>query len=222
MLTLLVALPLAGTSAAAAPVAPATRRLVADGHFLRLQGPDTPTDDEPFVYQADTAWNFLLRANTTEAVEYFEQRGQQGFNAIQAVATGMGMGGFEPGESGMQADHNGEFAWLDHDGRRVPSPTANNSFHGNTSLTFDVTKPNPRFWAHIDEILDIATARGFYVALWATWGSSFISEVRAEEWEGTQPWATIFTTPDTRLALWRWLGAGTFIQRAAELPVLST
>jgi hypothetical protein len=93
MLTLLVALPLAGTSAAAAPVAPATRRLVADGHFLRLQGPDTPTDDEPFVYQADTAWNFLLRANTTEAVEYFEQRGQQGFNAIQAVATGM-HGGF--------------------------------------------------------------------------------------------------------------------------------
>ncbi len=152
----------------------ATRPLVTDGHFLKLQGPDTPTDDEPFMYRADTGWNFLLKANASEASEYFEQRGQQGFNAIQTVATGCGFDGFEPGEFGVQADRNGEFAWLDHSGRRVLAPPANGS------LTFDVTKPNPRFWAHIDEILDVATAHDFYVALWATWGSSFISEVRAK------------------------------------------
>lgn len=150
----------------------AMRPLVTDGHFLKLQGPDTPTDDEPFLYRADTGWNFLLRANATEAAEYFEQRGKQGFNAIQAVATGCGFDGFEPGEFGVQADRNGEFAWLDHSGRRVVATPANES------LTFDVTKPNLRFWAHIDEILDVATVHGFYIALWATWGSSFISEVR--------------------------------------------
>ena len=84
------------------------------------------------------------------------------------------MGSSLAGEYGVQADRNGEFAWLDHDGQRVVDQPANES------LTFDVTQPNLRFWKHIDEILDVATARGFYVALWATWGSSFISEVRAK------------------------------------------
>ena len=44
MLGLLAALAVA--TAVGAPAAPATRRLVADGHFLKLQGPDTPTDDD--------------------------------------------------------------------------------------------------------------------------------------------------------------------------------
>ena len=189
------------TVAAPGPAAPATRRLVADGHFLKLQGPDTPTDDEPFVYRGDTAWNFLLRANATEAAEYFEQRGRQGFNAVQAVATGMGMGGFEPMEWGPQADRNGEFAWLDHDGKRVPSPPMiNHSFHGNASRTFDVTKHNPAFWAHIDEILDVAAAHGFFVALWATWGSSFISK------GGGQYSFHLFSEPEQGFAHGRFIG----------------
>ena len=201
MLGLMAALAATPAVAAPGPAAPATRRLVADGHFLKLQGPDTPTDDEPFVYRGDTAWNFLLRANASEAAEYFEQRGRQGFNAVQAVATGMGMGGFEPMEWGPQADRNGEFAWLDHDGKRVPSPPMiNHSFHGNASRTFDVTKHNPAFWAHIDEILDVAAAHGFYVALWATWGSSFISK------GGGQYSFHLFSEPEQGFAHGRFIG----------------
>ena len=80
----------------ATPPAGPMRRLVTAGHFMKLQDTKSPTDYVPFMYRADTGWNFLLRANTTEAAQYFEHRGQQGFNVIQAVATGCGFDGFEP------------------------------------------------------------------------------------------------------------------------------
>jgi hypothetical protein len=86
----------------------------------------------------------LIKANASEASEYFEQRKKQGFNVVQAVATGIGLDGQNPQ---MQADRNGEFPWLAHDGTPVPTTGAGG---------FDITKPNPAFFEHVDSILDVA------------------------------------------------------------------
>ena len=102
--------------------------------------------DVPFFWAADTAWNMLIKANVTEANEYFEQRKKQGFNVVQAVATGIGLNGQDPQ---MQSDRNGAFPWLAHDGTPVPPPGTGG---------FDITRPNPAFFDHVDSILDVAAA----------------------------------------------------------------
>jgi hypothetical protein len=45
-------------------------------------------NNQPFLYQADTAWMLLLRLNPDEASEYFSTRKSQGFTAIQVMLTG--------------------------------------------------------------------------------------------------------------------------------------
>jgi hypothetical protein len=72
---------------------------------------------------------------------------------LQAVATGIALG--DQMEPQMQQDRNGEYPWLDASGLPVPPPGATSAF--------DVTKPNLKFFEHVDEILDVAAEHEFYV-----------------------------------------------------------
>ena len=82
----------------------------------------------------------------------------QGFTVLQAVATGIALG--DQMQPQMQLDRNDEYPWLDSSGRPVPPPGATSEF--------DVTQPNPKFFAHVDEMLDVATQHDFYVSPMST------------------------------------------------------
>jgi hypothetical protein len=166
----------------------------------------TLPDGEPFFWAADTAWNLLVKANISEAAEYFVHRRTQGFNTVQVTATGFnGDGrGHDAGGAGYgqsMLSRNGEYPWLQSDMSPVPPP-------GTQGL--DPTKPNPKFWAHVDSILDVASDHGFQVALWPAWGSCFVSKGGCS-WD--TPLHSIFNTSD---AGWQW---GRFIgQRYGRRP----
>jgi hypothetical protein len=51
-------------------------RLAVRGRGL-VQVGGAGSDDTPFFWAADTAWNMLIKANTSEAHEYFAQRRAQ-------------------------------------------------------------------------------------------------------------------------------------------------
>lgn len=51
-----------------------------DGHHFMT------TNNQPFIWQADTAWLIFDRLNMTEAEEYFDDRASKGFNMILATA----------------------------------------------------------------------------------------------------------------------------------------
>lgn len=51
-----------------------------DGHHFMT------TDNQPFFWQADTAWLLFDRLNMTEAEQYLDDRSSKGFNVILAVA----------------------------------------------------------------------------------------------------------------------------------------
>jgi len=39
----------------------------------------------------------------------------------------------------------------------------------------DPTHPNEKYWAYVDQVLDLATQKGFYIAMWPVWGSMWVS-----------------------------------------------
>jgi hypothetical protein len=50
-----------------------------DGHHFKT------TNNQPFIWQADTAWLLFDRLNMTEAEQYLDDRASKGFNMILAV-----------------------------------------------------------------------------------------------------------------------------------------
>lgn len=50
-----------------------------DGHHF------ITTNNQPFIWQADTAWLLFVRLNMTEVEEYLNDRASKGFNMILTV-----------------------------------------------------------------------------------------------------------------------------------------
>ncbi|MCB0837186.1 MAG: glycoside hydrolase family 140 protein [Bacteroidetes bacterium] len=126
-------------------------------------------DGKPFFYLGDTAWELFHRCNREEADMYLRKRAEQGFNVVQAVAL------------------------AELDGLNTPNP------YGATPLTDnDPTKPNEKYFQHVDYIIQRAALHGIYIALLPTWGDKLYKH----SW-GTGP--EIFT-PENAQIFGKWIG----------------
>ena len=98
-------------------------------------------DGAPFFWLGDTAWELFHRLTREEAELYLENRRRKGLNVIQAVALA-------------------EF-----EGIRTP-----NAYGDFALVNEDPTRPNEAYFRLVDEIIDLAAAKGLYVGLLPTWG----------------------------------------------------
>ena len=98
-------------------------------------------DGTPFFWLGDTAWELFHRLDRDDAEYYLKKRASQGYTVVQAVALA-------------------EF-----DGLRVPNP------YGELPLlNDDPTKPNEKYFQHVDYIIDKAAENGLVIAFLPTWG----------------------------------------------------
>ncbi len=97
-------------------------------------------DNKPFFWLGDTAWELFHRLNREDAGYYLKHRSEQGFTVIQAVALA-------------------EF-----DGLNQPNP------YGDVPLIDnDPSKPNEKYFKHIDYIIDKAAEYNLTIAILPTW-----------------------------------------------------
>lgn len=124
----------------------------------------------PFFWLGDTAWELFHRLRRDEAAHYLATRQRQGFTIIQAVALAELRGLDEP-------NPYGELPLFDRDPAR----------------------PNPAYFALVDEYIDLAAAHGLYVALLPTWGDKVARDMWMSE--------NVIFTPQNALAYGGWIGA---------------
>ena len=101
-------------------------------------------DGSPFFWLGDTAWSLFMRLNRDETDEYLKDRAAKGFTVIQAVV----MGG--------PADR------LDVPNREGALPL----------LHRDPRSPNPKYFEHVDWVVDRAAHYGLRIAMLPVWGSA--------------------------------------------------
>ena len=94
-----------------------------------------------FFYLGDTAWELFHRLDKQEVDKYLENRREKGFTVIQAVALS-------------------ELDGLNTPNMEGEKPLINN----------DPTKPNEKFFAHIDWVIKKAGEKGLFIGLLPTWG----------------------------------------------------
>lgn len=98
-------------------------------------------DGALFFWLGDTAWELFHRLNWNEIEQYLENRRQKGFNVIQAVAL---------------AEFNG-----------LLKPNMNGDIPFNN---LDPEQPNEKYFAFVDQVIDLAASKGLYIGLLPTWG----------------------------------------------------
>lgn len=99
------------------------------------------TSGKPFFWLGDTAWELFHRLSREEADIYLTNRAAKGFNVIQAVIL------------------------AERDGLRVPN------VYGDLPLNNDdPTTINEAYFAYVDEVIQLAAAKGLYIGLLPTWG----------------------------------------------------
>lgn len=98
-------------------------------------------DGRPFFWLGDTGWELFHRLNREQSDQYLKRRAEQGFTVIQAVVLA-------------------EF-----DGLHTPNP------YGDLPLlNDDPTKPNEKYFQHVDYIIDKAAEYNLVIGLLPTWG----------------------------------------------------
>ena len=125
----------------------------------------------PFFYLADTAWTLPQRVKWDDAVHYLNRRRMQGFTALQIVA-------LDPERDPQMRNPAGDPALIDG----------------------DLSRPNEKYFAYLDWILDTAERMGFYVLLLPVWGQLVVGE----SWGGKTYEKTV--TADNAFAFGRWIG----------------
>jgi hypothetical protein len=103
-------------------------------------------DGKPFFYLGDTAWELFHRLNRDEADRYLADRARKGFTVIQAVVLA-------------------ELGGLD-------VPNANGDL---PLVAGDPTRPNERYFEHVDYIVDRAANLGLFIGMLPTWGSYWVA-----------------------------------------------
>jgi hypothetical protein len=104
-------------------------------------------DGKPFFYLGDTGWELFHKLKKSDAHTYLSNRAGKNFNVIQAV---------------LVAEMNG-----------LTEPNANGDV---PFINLDPSKPNEKYFSHVDEIVDMAASMGLYMALLPTWGSWAMKE----------------------------------------------
>jgi hypothetical protein len=126
------------------------------------------SDGRPFFWLGDTAWELFHRLTREEAERYLRNRAERRYTIVQAVAL------------------------AELDGLNDPNP------YGERPLVdLDPSRPNERYFAHVDWIVAKANALGLYVGLLPTWGDKW-----NKKW-GVGP--EIFT-PENAAIYGEWLG----------------
>jgi Protein of unknown function (DUF4038)/Putative collagen-binding domain of a collagenase len=126
-------------------------------------------DGKPFFWLGDTGWELFQRLDLAEADRYFKRRSEQGFTVVQAV---------------VLAEMDG-----------LHTPNAN----GDTPLVNDdPSKPNEKYFKHVDDIVDKAAQYNINIGMLPTWGDKIFKD----KW-GTGP--EIFTNEDIAARYAGWL-----------------
>lgn len=94
-----------------------------------------------FFYLADTGWELFHRLTKADAEKYLENRRQKGFTVIQAVAL------------------------AELDGLNVPNMEGEKPLVNN-----DPTRPNEKYFEHVDWVIKKAGEKGIFIGLLPTWG----------------------------------------------------
>jgi hypothetical protein len=110
-------------------------------------------DGKPFFWLGDTGWELFHRLDKAEAEKYLKRRSEQGFTVIQAVAL------------------------AEMDGLHIPNANGDKPL-----MDDDPTKPNEKYFAFMDTVIDIAASYNINIALLPTWGD----KVFKDRW-GTGP-----------------------------------
>jgi hypothetical protein len=103
----------------------------------------TEADGTPFFWLADTAWDLFQRLDREEVDYYLKDRADKGFTIIQAVIGGGG-------------------------GHQGPNRYGDEPF-----LDKDPTRPNERYFAHVDWVVDRARRHGLRMAIFPYWAGAF-------------------------------------------------
>lgn len=126
------------------------------------------SDGTPFFYLADTAWSLFHRLDYDESDHYLRDRAAKGFTVIQAVAL---------------AEHGG----LTIPNRNGDLPLEND----------DPTKPNEKYFAHVDRVVERAQELGLVIGMLPTWG---------EYWNPKWSHAKMIFTPENARVWGEFLG----------------
>lgn len=110
-------------------------------------------DGQPFCWLGDTGWLLFIKLTREEAVQYLEQRKQQGFNVIQVMVLH---------DVRKAVNVYGDSALIDQD---VARPAITRGSQASDSVQYD-------FWDHVDYVIDQAAQRGLYMALVPVWGTN--------------------------------------------------
>src|ERR1700753_3340688 len=98
-------------------------------------------DGKPFFWLGDTAWELFHRLDREDADLYLKTRSKQGFTVIQAVVL------------------------AELDGLHTP-----NAYGETPLINDDPTKPNEKYFEHVDYIVDKAAQYNMNIAMLPTWG----------------------------------------------------
>ena len=101
-------------------------------------------DGTPFFYLGDTAWELFHRLTKADAEKYLENRRQKGYTVIQAVAL------------------------AEIDGLNTPNAEGEKPLVDN-----DPTKPNEKYFAHLDWVVKKAAEKGIFIGFLPTWGDKW-------------------------------------------------
>jgi len=101
-------------------------------------------DGTPFFYLADTGWELFHRLSKPETEKYLENRREKGFTVIQAVVL------------------------AELDGLNTPNAEGEKPLINN-----DPTKPNEKYFAHVDWVIKKAVEKGIFIGLLPTWGDKW-------------------------------------------------
>jgi len=125
-------------------------------------------DGEPFFYLGDTAWSLFHRLNREDAEKYLRDRAAKGFTVVQAVVLA-----------------------------EIHGLTAPNPYGHLPLIDNDPTRPNEKYFEHVDWIVKKAREVGLFIGMLPTWGDKW-----NKKW-GSGP--EIFTPANAR-AYGEWLG----------------
>ncbi|TVR49447.1 MAG: DUF4038 domain-containing protein [Puniceicoccaceae bacterium] len=98
-------------------------------------------DGRPFFFLADTAWELFHQLDREETTHYLEDRAAKGFTVIMAVVL------------------------AERDGLRKP-----NAYGEIPLLDLDPARPNPRYFEHVDFVVEKAAELGLVIGMLPTWG----------------------------------------------------
>lgn len=108
------------------------------------------SEGKPFFWLGDTAWELFHRTAREEAAHYLENRRVKGFTVIQAVAL------------------------AELDGLHTPNAYGHRPLIDNDPTQPDVKDgPNNDYWDFVDEVIDLANAKGLIMGLLPTWGDKW-------------------------------------------------